>query len=155
MMIHKTRTQQAIDTPFDNTGTDFESTNVQDALEEVGVSASPGFSWGRSGNVGANSWLSNEGVPSNTTGRYIFVNDPILFSIFVSNEEISTFTIGVYTHDGAEVNLELKDTLVITSARGGTKITNIPLINGKQLAVRLISGSAKNVVAGVIIKGSA
>ena len=39
--------------PFDNSTNGFDSDNVQEAIEETRASASPGFSFGRSGNVSA------------------------------------------------------------------------------------------------------
>lgn len=145
--------QVASSVPFDNEGNDFESDNVQEAIQEVGISASPGFSWGRSGNANNGTWLQNDGVPSNRAGRFVFVNQPELFQIFVSNEDIKTFEVSVFEHDGDSINLTLLDTIVITSARGGTKQSSVAVTQGKQLALQITSGSAKNIVAGVIIKG--
>ena len=57
---------QAEDVAFDNTGTDYVSDTVQGALTESGASASPGFNFGRSANVGSGTWLVITGsVPSN------------------------------------------------------------------------------------------
>lgn len=146
-------TQVASSIPFDNTDTEFESDNVQEAIEEIGISASPGFSFGRSGNLSNGTWLLNDGVPSNRTGKFIFLNEPELFQIFVSSENIDTYTITVYEHDGDSINLSVIDTLNVTSARGNSKQTSAILTKGKQIAIRITSGSAKNVVAGLVIKG--
>lgn len=140
--------------PFDNTGTDFESDNVQEALTEIGASASPGFSWGRGGNSSTGTWLNNEGVSSNRSGRIVFINNPELFAIFVNSRTLSTYTIGVYEHEGNEINLTLLDTLSITSARGGSKLTSVNITAGRQLAIRIESGSAQDIVAGVVLRGS-
>jgi len=128
--------------------------DVQGAIEEIGASASPGFSFGRSGNVSTNAWLNNEGVPSNKAGRYIFIDNPILFQIFVSNENINTFTISIYEHEGNEINLTLLDTLTITADRDGSKETSVAVTAGRQIAIKLTSGSAKNIIAGLILKGT-
>ena len=145
--------QVAESVPFDNDNNDFTSDDVQGAIEEIGASASPGFSFGRSGNASTGSWLLNEGVPSNRAGRYVFTTSPKLVEIFVSSENIDTYTISIYEHEGDEVNLTLLDTLSITAARGGQKISNVAITSGRQLAIRVTAGSARNVVAGLILKG--
>ena len=145
----------AASTPFDNTGTDFLSDNVQDALEEIGVSSSPSFSFGRSGNLNAGTWLQCETVPSNITGRYIPLNLPRLSDIYVSNEKVTTYSIEVYEHDGDNTNLTLKHTTTVTSARGTSETgLAVSMTQGKQVAVKVSSGSPKNIVCGLIIKGS-
>lgn len=154
-MTNITKSYVARAVPFDKTGTDFISDDVQSALEEIGVSSSPSFSFGRSGKVGSGTWLQCETVPSNITGRFIPLNNPKLSDVYVSNENVGTYTVEVYEHDGDNTNLTLKYTLTVTSARGNS-ISNIgvPMTKGKQVAVRIGSGSPKNVVCGLIIKGS-
>lgn len=139
--------------PFDNTDNGFSSTDVQNAIEEIGISASPGFSWGRSGNATSGTWLQNESVPSNKSGRYIAIDNPKIVEIFASNEDISTYTVQIYEHEGNEINLTLIGSLTVTSARGGSAKVNIPITKGRQLALIISSGSVRNIVAGVIIKG--
>lgn len=140
--------------PFDNSTNDFQAEDVQAALEEIGASASPGFSWGRGGNSSSGTWLNNEGVQSQRTGRFVFINNPTLAFIFVSNRNIATYTIGVYEHEGDSINLTLLDTLSITSARGGFKASTVSVTPGRQLAIRVEAGAAQDMVAGVILKGS-
>jgi hypothetical protein len=150
----KQKIQIAEETPFDNFSNNFTADNVQKAIEEIGASASPGFSWGRSGNNSSGTWLDNEGVSSNRSGRLVFINNPTLAFIFVNTRNIATYTIAVYEHEGDEVNLTELDTLDITSSRGGFKTSNVTVTPGRQLAVRITSGSGQDMVAGVIIKGN-
>lgn len=146
--------QVASSVPFDNSTNDFESEDVQAALEEIGASASPGFSWGRSGNNNSGTWLNNEGVASNRTGRFVFINNPELSFIFVSSRNQSTYTISVYEHEGNSINLTLLDSLTVTSSRGGFKSTSISVTQGRQLAIQVTSGAGQDLVAGVILKGN-
>ena len=151
--------QVARSTPFDNTGTEFESDNVQDALEEVGVSASPGFGFGRSGNVSANTWLQRTGgVPSNKTGVTIGIGNPVLTRVDVGNEDVGTFDVGIYEHEGDETNLTLLTTISVTSSRTAsfteTDFGLVTATKGRQLAVRVTSGSAKNIGVDVTLKGT-
>lgn len=142
--------------PFDNSGNGFSSDNVQNAIEEIGASASPGFSWGRSGGLLASTWLQVDGgVPSNSAGRYVAINNPVVALFFCSSDTVSTFTLTMYSHDGDSTNLTVLGTLTITAARGGTSgAVSWPTAKGKQIAVRLTSGSANNLVAGAILKGT-
>jgi len=148
-------TQVAESTHFDNSTNGFTSSNVQGAIEEIGASASPGFSFGRSGNLGPSIvWLSCESVPSNKAGRYVYIQNAVVVRVFVSNEDISTFTMEVLYHEGNEVNLTSLGTVTITGSRGGEFPVSWTVPTNTQLAVRLISGSAKNIVAGLELKGN-
>lgn len=140
--------------PFDNTTNGFSSTNVQNAIEEIKSSASPGFSFGRSGVANSGTWLQNETVPSNITGRYVYVNSPIVRRVFVSNETLGTYSLGIYEHDGNLVNSNLLGTITVTSSLGGDFIVNWITTKGKQLSIMVSAGSCKNIVAGLELAGS-
>lgn len=143
---------------FDPTGTDFVSDNVQGVIEEledqVGVSASPGFSWGRSGNLSTNTWLNNDGVSSNRAGRTVNLIDPVITAYSIANEDINTFDISFYEHDGDSINLTLVGTVAVIAARSQSGFVNLAITEGKQLAIRITSGSAKNVVVGLQLSGT-
>lgn len=144
--------------PFDNDTNGFTAEDVQAAIEEVGISASPGFGFGRSGNVSTNTWLLRTGtVPSNKTGVALSVSNASITKIDVGNENINTFDISIYEHEGDEVNLTLLVTVsVINSRTASFDISDFGIINatlGRQLAVRLTSGSGKNIGVDVTLKG--
>lgn len=145
--------QTALQTPFDNSTNGFNSSNVQQAIEEIGASASPGFSFGRRGNVHSNSWLLNEGVPSNRAGRFVYINNPVINQLFIASENVSTFTVEIYTHLGDEVSLTYVDEATVTAARGGVFTIDTPISSGVQIALKLTSGSAKNIIAGLQLSG--
>jgi len=149
----KQKLQAAIDTFFDNTGTDFASSTVQEALIEIGASASPGASWGQGGNISSGTFLANEGVPSNKSGRTIFLSNATIKKLFTSSETLDTYTLQIYQHDGDEINLTLLGSVSVVAARTGSFTLNISVTTGKQLAIKLSSGSAKNIVVGAILKG--
>ena len=144
--------------PFDPESSGLSSTEVGPAIRElantVSTSASPGFSFGRASNVNSGTWLQNESVPSNKAGRFVYINNATVKTIFVSNELVSTFDISIYYHDGDSVNLTLLDTVSIVSARGGTFTINKSVPTGKQLAIQLSSGSARNVICGLELSGT-
>lgn len=152
------RVFDAIDVFFDNTVSGFTATNVQDALDEiandVNTSASPGFSFGRASNVNSGTWLQCETVPSNKAGRFVYINSAVIERVFVSSENISTFDIEVYYHDGDEVGLTLLGSVSIVSARGDEFVVSWAVPSDKQLALKLSSGSARNVVAGLELSGT-
>ena len=123
----------------------------------VGTSASPGFTWGRSGAVSANTWLLNDSVPSQRSGRTIFLSNAVVQKIFVANQDpASGIDLGVYSHDGNSVNLTLLGTVTTAALRSNTFTVNFPIDLNKQLAIRIKPGSAaaKNLVVGCLISGT-
>lgn len=146
----------AVEIPFDNTGSGFQSDNVEDALKEIGASASPGYSFGR-GSASTGTWLNRVGeIPSNRTGVTIGITNPAVTQVFVSCENIETFTVGVYDHDGDSINLQLLGTVSVVNARVGNFLVNFPTSTLKQLAVRVVasSGTVQNLGVDVILTGS-
>ena len=150
----------AVNIPFDETiEGELTATDLQGAVDElttkVATSASPGFSWGRSGNISANTWLQNEGVSSNKSGRAVTFSDANIVRIYTSTENLNTYTLSVYEHEGDSINLTLLTTLVITASRtGDSGVLLIPVTTGRQVAVRITSGSAKNILVGMNLSGS-
>jgi hypothetical protein len=143
--------------PFDNSSNGFSGTDIQSAIEESGASASPGFSFGKPGNVLAGTWLNRPGnVPSNRAGVTIPINNPVISEISCSNRNIDSYTLQIYTHDGNLVNQTLLGSVTVTSARGGIFTVSFPTTKGKQLAVRLSSssGTVRDLGADIVIKGS-
>lgn len=148
--------QVAESVPFDNDGNGFDSDNVQDALEEIGASASPGFSYGRS-SANDGTWLNRVGeVPSNRTGVTVGIQNPVVSQVFVSNENIETYTVGIYEHEGDSINLTLLGTVNIVAARSGAFTVSFVATQGRQLAVRIetVVGSLQNVGVDVILTGN-
>lgn len=117
--------------------------------------ASPGYTFGRSGSIPSDTWLTNEGVPSNKAGHVVKIQDGLIESISIANEDVSTFDVAIYWHEGNEVNLTLITTVSVVSSRTGQFfLDSVSVPEGKQLASKVSSGSAKNIVVDVIIKGT-
>jgi hypothetical protein len=128
---------------------------VQEELDKVKAAASPAFSLGRSGNCPNGTWLLRVGgPPSNKTGIPIRTNSPVITGISVGNEDVTSFDIEVYEHEGAEVNLTLLTTVSIVSSRTATFTVNIAATQGRQLAAKVVNGSAKNPGVDFELKGS-
>ena len=135
--------------PFDNSTNGFVSDNVQGAIEEIKEELSnllsPGYSFGKSGNVTNNTWLWREGnIPSDKTGYTLGAANPVLYRINCGSEQNDTYSISVYMHDGSLINLLLITTVSIVNSRRQTFYVSFPLTQNRQIAVRLTSGSAKN-----------
>lgn len=152
----------AFDTYFDpNNDPDCNLTQetVQEAIEELcnntSASASPGFTWGKSGAV-SNSWLLNDSVPSNLAGRNFSLNSGLLTQVAVSNENINTFDVEIYEHDGT--TFTLLATVSIVAARSGvfddTDFGTVNITQGKELATKIVNGSSKNPVVACILSGT-
>ena len=150
-------TNVAESTPFDNDTNGFVSDNVQDAIEEIGASASPGFSFGRSGNLSSGAWLRRPGnVPSNRAGVTIPISNPVITSVSCSNRNIETYDIRIYEHDGNQVNLTLLGTISVVAARGGTFPVSFTATQGKQLAARLWNavGLVRDLGVDIVLAGN-
>jgi len=153
-------TQVAKSTPYDPTNNPsfITATDVQDAIDQIAtnsqVSASPSMSWGKAGNANSNTWLANEGVPSNIAGRVIFLYSPKLTNLYVASNSAATFTLEVYQHDG--VTYTLLTTVSIVAQRAASFVFSpvITLTQGKELAIKIGSGSAQNIIVGAIVRGS-
>lgn len=159
--FNKQKIQDALETPYDpnnDPDCDLISETVQEVIEEIcnklNTSASPGFTYGRSGNLPADTWLLNETVPSNISGRWIFTNNTSVTEIYVGTENVDTFDIALYYHDGDEVGLTFVGSVSIVAATGGKFSVNFPVVTDKQLGVRIINGSAKNAVVGLQLEGT-
>lgn len=150
-------TPVARSTPFDNATNGFISTDVQGAIEEVQTSASPGYSFGRSGVTTGGAYLQTQTVPSNVSGMWVYINNAVIAKIFVTNELTATYSIDILYHDGNEVNLTLVGTVTVTAAKGAFFTVNWSIPTNKQLAVRISPTSAsnpKNILCGLELKGT-
>jgi hypothetical protein len=120
----------------------------------VGLSASPGFTWGFKGNAVTGKWLNNDGVPSSATGRLLDFTDPTVRKIQTNVTSSSgTCRLQLLSHDGASANIEAIATIVLDGATEKVQSVNIPITAGKQMAVRVIQGSCVNPVVGVLLDG--
>ena len=147
--------------PFDNATNGFTATDTQAAIEEIKntalTSASPGFSYGRSGVTTAGTYLQCETVPSNVSGRWVYVNSASVKNVYVSNELVTTYTVEALYHDGNGAGLTSLGTVTITAAKGAAFSVNWPVPTGKQIAIRIATtsaNSAKNIVCGLGLTGS-
>lgn len=121
--------------------------------QKVTVSASPGFTWGRSGTATNGTYLLNDGVPSNVAGRQVPVTTGVITTVFVDSELPRTFNISIFKHTDPFTILV---TVSIIAAKGGT--FNIPLpptvTSADILGARVTAGSPRNPVVGIIIRGT-
>ena len=158
---HISSSQVAGGVPYDDTiqgpasGTD----DVQEMLDylknRLAVSAATGFTYGRSGNLPANTWLLNDTVPCNKSGRVSYLTSGVIQKIFTANEDPDVITVGIYTHDGNEVNLTLIGTVTTAAQRTNTFTVSLAVALNKQIAIRIQPGSAgKNMDVGLLMGGT-
>jgi len=154
---HKQRIQTAKETPFDNSYNDLTSEDAEAAILEVydttQVSASPGFTWGSSGNTPTNTWLLNDTVPSNKAGRISPVTGNIT-DIFFAAENATTGNLGFYRNDGGGVYTLLTTLTVVASRKMHTSGLTVAISEDDEICVQVTSGSFKNPVVGLIIRGT-
>jgi len=151
-------TPVATQVPYDNTDSGLIAEDTKEAIDEivqlVATSAAPGFGYGKGGNVAPNAYLECEGVPSNISGRYVYINNATVTRVFISVQNASTFDIEVLSHDGNGINLTSLGVVSIISSTGGEFTVNWSVATAKQLAMRIINGSAKNAVGGLELQGT-
>ena len=119
-------------------------------------SASPGFTWARSGAVPANTWLLKDSIPSNVSGKICPLLNANIVKIDVANQDATSgIIIEVYTHDGDSVNLTLIGSVTTAATRSNTFTVSLAVAQSKQIALKLSASSAagKNIEAGCLIKG--
>lgn len=157
--------QVAGSVPFDNDNNSFVSDDVQGAIEEladtVSRSASPGFSFGRGSNISAGTFLNRTGnVPSNRTGVTFGLYNGNLDEINVGSENINTYDVTVWQHDGDFINpIEIATVSVVASrAESFVRDTDFTIVNlpvrGKQFAVEISSGSGRNIGVDLQLSGT-
>jgi hypothetical protein len=155
--FHEEYVLDAENIPADNVTSGLTGTDIQAQLDELaaggGTGASPGFNFGRSGNVSSGAYLNNETVPSNITGRPVDLTDALITQISVSNQNSNTFEIAIEEHDGTTYT-ELA-TISLTAQRFKKQTYSVSITTGKELAAKVKSGSAKNPVVTVYVKGDA
>jgi hypothetical protein len=141
---------------YDNTTSGIAANEVQTAIDLLaggaGSGASPGFTYGRSGNVGSNTYLLNDTVPSNVSGRTVPVTG-FVSEVFVAQELADTFSFKIQKRSGASfVDLA---TITVTSVRTTTaSLSNVAVVKGDELSIVVSSGSCKNPVIGFVVKGT-
>lgn len=131
-----------------------EDNGVETPIGGFGASASPGFTWGFHGNTVANKWLFNDEVPSSATGRVIQFSRPTVRKI-LTNCVSSTVDcrLELVVHDGNATNITQVSVIVLDGVTEKVQNVSIPIESGKQLAVRVIQGSCRNPVVGVLLDG--
>jgi hypothetical protein len=131
---------------------------IEEMVEvSVATSASPGFTWGRSGNVSVGAWLLNESVPSNISGRNVFLSSALIKKVFIAQQDPVIVKYNIYHHVGDGLSLTLVGSVTTTAVRTYEVTVNFSVPKDVQLAVKIADdspNSAKNPVVGVLIAGT-
>ena len=148
---------KAEDIYYNNVDSGIPVNNVKDAIDYLQASlesgASPGLTWGRFGNIPVNSYLLNDSVPSNTSGRIVPVTGAVV-EIFVSCEENATVDFTIQKRSGSTFTDFLTISLTAQRIKTQSYTTSNTVTKGEELAAYVSSGSAKNPVIGLILIGS-
>lgn len=119
--------------------------------------ASPGFVYGAVNTKIGPFWLTSEGIPSNVVGVPVLFGNGRVIQAAVGTEEESDYSVGVYQHEGNEVNLMLLGSFAITSGGDKRVFLDLPVNYSSpnpQLACRLLTGSTKNLKVSLVLRGS-
>ncbi len=133
--------------------------HMEELIRQItGVSASPGFTFGDSGNKTAGSYLLNDSVPSNRTGRIVGLKSGVISNIYVGVEDNTTCTIDVQKRisPGSEAsNFSTLASITLTAERiKAQSYSGIIIAQNEELAVKVSSGSCKNPVVALILQGT-
>lgn len=115
------------------------------------IATSPGFTWGKSGNVSSGAYLLNDSVPSNLAGRIVPAYNAQITQIFVTTETNDTATLAIETRSG--VTFTEIGTISLSAERKKIVDVAISISWGDEIAVKVKTGSCKNPVLGLVIKG--
>lgn len=130
---------------------------IEEIVKQIsGVSASPGFTWGRSGNLPDQTFLLNDTVPCNTSGRQVPVQSGQITTVFVVAEDPGTYDVRIFKHPSPFTTMA---TVSMIPAYGRAKTFSLPsplpsVTSADELGAQIINGSAKNAVVGCIIRGT-
>lgn len=119
-----------------------------------GVSASPGFMYGRAGDFQAGTYFQVIAtVPSNVAGN-IVPFDGVITRAFITNEDVNTFSVQVQRRSGASF-IDIGSPLSLVAVR---KLEFASLLisvsNGDEIVCKCASGSGRNGQVGLIIEQS-
>lgn len=107
----------------------------------------------RNGDVSAGTFFQFATNPSNILGALVYFDLAQMTRFFITNENTSTFDIEIYDHDGAGVNLTLRQTISVVSSKSFEVFTDKKFNLYKQIAIKLSTGTLKNPVVGVEMSG--
>lgn len=119
--------------------------------------ASPGFVYGAVNQKSGPFWLTSEGIPSNVVGVPVLFGNGRIIQAAVGTEEEADYTVGIFQHEGNELNLMELGQFDIVS--GGDKRVFLDFdidytSPNPQIACRLLSGTTKNLKVSLVLKGS-
>lgn len=145
--------------PFDNSTNEFESDDVQSAIEESFSAAAPPWSFARNGSVNQGTYLYRTGqLPSNNTGVTIGLQGATVKQLLIGCTNLTAFDIDIIEHDGNNTNITLISTVSIP---GGAYRYTIPrtdvLTFNRVLAVRVSPTSPNkpsDVAVDFVLSGS-
>jgi hypothetical protein len=116
-----------------------------------GTSASPGFQFGRAGDVAAGTYLQVVAtVPTNTAGLIVPFTG-VITSAWTTNEAVNTYTLKVQRRVGAGF-VDQGLSLPLVAARLVNSLFSVPVVAGQELVMLLDTGSGRNIQAGLIIE---
>lgn len=114
--------------------------------------STPGFSFGRSGNCAAGTYLQIDSVPSNKAGRIVPFETAELTNVFIVCQDDATFSIEIQVRVGSVFTTV--HTSSVTSSRKFTEmVEDVQFTLGDEVCIKIGSGSCSNIIVGLIIKG--
>ena len=131
-------------------------------LVGTSIAASPGFSFGRPGNLIPNTFLNRPGgTPSNNTGVNFGLSNGSLDVIATGTRTADTYTLTIYQHDGNFASPTVIATISVTAATKAVLVKDVDftqvgaLVKNRQIAVEMTTGAANNMGVDLQFSGDA
>lgn len=119
--------------------------HIEEIAKQIIASAGkPSYTFGRDGNHPDGTWLDADGKPSNKVGIPFGLNNGTLIELWIGNENLTEFTVGLYEHEGDEVNLTLLASVTVPNTVRSKIFTaadfgSVSVSKGFQIAAQVIS----------------
>jgi hypothetical protein len=134
--------------PYDNSDSGLTATDIKSALDELDSQTATtimhSVELSRQGNVTTNTWLLSQGTPSNKVGALVKTTG-IITQVTCGSENLDTYTVQFYKHNGDSTNLTSLGSVSVTSARSQTFTVSYSVTQGDHIGVKITSGSGKNI----------
>jgi hypothetical protein len=128
--------------------------NIRETIVTEDINSSPPHHFGRQGLVSSDNaayLLTDKGVPSNINGSVISRTTPKIQSVTISATNATSCVVTIQEHNKTTFT-DIRDVVL-----NGTSVVYVPplsaLTKGKELAVKMKSGSARDIEVTVIVEG--
>ena len=124
--------------------------------QRAGTSASPGFTWGRSGNSPDGTYLLHQGVPCNISAIPMALRKGVVTTLYFEQEDPLGFDFHLFSKPAPFTTIFQHTFAAATFGVYIIPVDQRPYVdNLNRLGVQILNGTAKNIIAGILAIGTA